>query len=139
MAKISVYTRDINPKNYPFGLATSVHFMVEKDRVETPLTEPPTAKVAGFLGLADYRLLHYQAIPVVPTVLIYILILLYLIYLLQRLYLCHVLFHIQDISIFLRINPLSWNLYDHRYDKSEKMHSIDLPDVSHVYTILLCT
>ncbi len=39
MAKISVYTRDINPKNYPFGLATSVHFIVEKDGVETPLNQ----------------------------------------------------------------------------------------------------
>ena len=34
-------------------------------------TEPPTTKVAGFLGLVSYCLLHYQAIPVVPTVLLY--------------------------------------------------------------------
>ena len=33
--------------------------------------EPPTTKVAGFLGLVLCRELHYQATPVVPTVLIY--------------------------------------------------------------------
>ena len=35
-------------------------------------SEPPTTKVAGFLGTLFYRRNIYQAIPVVPTVLIYV-------------------------------------------------------------------
>ena len=31
-------------------------------------SEPPTIKIAGFLGLVSHCSLHYQAIPVVPTV-----------------------------------------------------------------------
>ena len=37
MAKISVYTREINSENYPFGLAKAVHFSLEKDGNDVPL------------------------------------------------------------------------------------------------------
>lgn len=37
MAKLSVYTREINNENYPFGLAKAVHISVEKDGNEVPL------------------------------------------------------------------------------------------------------
>lgn len=32
MAKVSVYTREINREDYPFGLATAVHFSVETEK-----------------------------------------------------------------------------------------------------------
>ncbi len=37
MAKLSVYTREINNENYPFGLAKAVHISLEKDGNDVPL------------------------------------------------------------------------------------------------------
>lgn len=37
MKKLSVYTREINSENYPFGLAKAIHFAVENDTKKSPL------------------------------------------------------------------------------------------------------
>ncbi len=37
MSRVFVYTRDIDPEEYPFGLAKAIHFSVEIDGVNTPL------------------------------------------------------------------------------------------------------
>ena len=68
MIKISVYTRDINSDNYPFGLAKSVHISVEKAGHFTPLNRNygilfPEGEISESntiipLGLGEPRIFH---------------------------------------------------------------------------------
>ena len=69
MARISVYTRDVRSEDYPFGLASAVHFAVEKDGKRMPLnrdygilfvsgeiSEENTILPAGIVDPRIYRL-----------------------------------------------------------------------------------